>query len=199
MLCPNRPSSCGSSLALRHRSGLSLAAVPGLLPPCSGQLVRGERWIMTRSNLIGSCSNARRRCFDVNCLLYDFSMQREVEALAFDILRHAQPDEHLDHEQDDQADHGIIDEYGGDADALVEELSNVALQHARGSAILLDREHPRQQRADDAANRMDAEAIQRIVIAEHALQPGASPVADGAGGHADGKGADGSDETGSRR
>src|SRR5260370_34222954 len=98
----------------------------------SGQLVRRGRWIMSRLNLIGSCSNARGRCLDVNCLLYDFSMQREVEALAFDILRHAQPDEHLDHEQDDQADHGIIDEYGGDADALVEELSNVPLQHAPG-------------------------------------------------------------------
>src|SRR5258708_23115743 len=28
-----------------------------LLPPCSGQLVRRERWIMTRLNLIASCSN----------------------------------------------------------------------------------------------------------------------------------------------
>src|SRR6266851_8831634 len=115
-------------------------------------LVRRERWTMTRSNLIESCSNARRRCFDVNDLLYDFSMQREVEALALDILRHAQADEHLDHEEDDQADHGIIDEHRGDADALVEELSNVSLQHARGSAILLDREHPGQQRAYDAAD-----------------------------------------------
>src|ERR1700675_1553186 len=79
-----------------------------LLPPCSGQLVRRERWIMTRLNLIGSCSNARGRCLDVNYLLYDFSMQREVEALAFDILGHPQADEHLDHEQDDQADDGII-------------------------------------------------------------------------------------------
>src|SRR5258708_18836063 len=96
----------------------------------SGQLVRRERWIMTRLNLIGSCSNARGRCLDVNCLLYDFSMQREVEALAFDILRHPQADEHLDHEQDNQADDGIINKDGGDADALIEELSNVTLQHA---------------------------------------------------------------------
>ena len=72
------------------------ALVPGLLPPSSGQLVRRERWIMTRLNLIGSCSNARGRCLDVNCLLYDFSMQREVEALAFDFGRGTKTNDQID-------------------------------------------------------------------------------------------------------
>src|ERR1700730_2140948 len=125
-------------------------------------------------------------------------MQREIETVAFDVLRHAQADKHLDHGEDDQAGDSIIDEDDGDPDALVEELTNVSLQYSRGSAVLLDREHPGQQRPDDAADRMHAEAIQRIVIAEHPLQPGASPVAEHAGGNSDGKGPDGSDETGSR-
>src|ERR1700676_2161106 len=132
-------------------------------------------------------------------LLYDFSMQREIEAVSLDVLRHAQADKHLDHGQDDQAGDGIIDEHDGDPDALVEELTNVALQNARGSAVLLDREHPGQQRPDDAADRMHAEAIQRIVIAEQPFQAGASPVAEHARGNSDGKGTDRSHETGSRR
>jgi hypothetical protein len=39
---------------------------------------------------------------------------------------------------------------------------------------------------------MHAEAIQRIVIAEHALQAGASPVAEDARANSDCKGTDGS-------
>ena len=76
----------------------------------------------------------------------------------------------LTDEKDDQADDGIVNEDGGDPDALIEELANVAFQNARRPAILLDREHPGQQRPDDAADRMYAETIQRIVIAEDALQ-----------------------------
>src|SRR6266699_6300375 len=124
-------------------------------------------------------------------------MQGEVETFALGVLRHPQADKHLDHHQDDQAGDGIIDEDDGDPDALIEELTNVSLQDARRSAVLLDCEHPSQQRPDDAANRMHAEAIQRIVIAEHALQAGASPVAEDARANSDCKGTDGSDETGS--
>ena len=129
-------------------------------------------------------------------LLYDFSVQREIETVALGILRNAQADEHLDHGEDDQAGDGIIDEDDGDADALIEELTDVSLQNARCSAVLLDREHPGQQRPDDAANRVHAEAIQRIVIAEDALQAGASPVAADARTNSDGKGTDRSHKTG---
>src|SRR5229473_52331 len=124
-------------------------------------------------------------------------MQREVETVALRVLRHAEPDSHLDDEEDDQAGDGIIDEDDGDPDALIEELTHVALQNARRPAVLLDREHPGQQRPDDAANRMHAEAIQRIVIAEHALQAGASPVAEDTCANSDRKGTDGSHEAGS--
>src|SRR6267378_8028004 len=104
--------------------------------------------------------------------VYYFSVQREIETVALRVLRHAEADEHLDHEEDDQAGDGIIDKDDSDPDALIEELTNVSLQNTRRSAVLLDGEHPGQQRPDDAANRMHAEAIQRIVIAEHALQTG---------------------------
>jgi hypothetical protein len=92
----------------------------------------------------------------------------------------------------------IIDEDDGNPDALIEELTHVALQNTRRSAVLLNCEHPGQQRPDDAANRMHAEAVERIVIAEHTLQAGASPVAEDASANSDCKGADGSHETGSR-
>src|SRR5258706_7789008 len=127
--------------------------------------------------------------------MYCFSVQREVETFAVRVLRHAEADKHLDHEEDDQAGDGIITEDDGDPDALVEELTNVSLQNARRSAVLLDREYPSQQRPDDAANRMHAEAIQRIVIAEYALQAGASPVAEDARANSDCKGTDGCHET----
>src|SRR3979411_2021864 len=110
-------------------------------------------------------AGAAGHCLDFT-LLHDFSVQREVQPFPLDVLRHAKTDEHLDHEKDDQADDGVINENGGHADALVEELSNVALQTAWGSTVLLDREHPGQKRPDDAADRMNAETIQRVVIAE---------------------------------
>src|SRR3979490_651347 len=132
-------------------------------------------------------------------LLYDFSVQCEVETVALRVLCHAQADKHLDHAEDDQAGDGIITEDDADPDALIEELTDVSLQKARRSAVLLDRKYPGQQCADDATNRMHAEATQRIVMAEQALQAGASPVAGDARANSDGKGTDGSHETGSRR
>src|ERR1700738_3298556 len=124
-------------------------------------------------------------------------MQREIETVALGVLRHAQADKHLDHGEDDQAGDGIINEDSGDPDALIKELADVSFQNARGFAVLLDTDHPGQKRPDDAANRMHAEAIQRIVIAEHALQAGASPVAEDARTNFDCEGSDGSDEIGS--
>src|SRR5277367_5227542 len=112
-------------------------------------------------------------------------MQSEIEPFAFGLLRHAEADEHLDHEKNDQADDGIIDDDGRDADTLIEKLTDVSLQNARRPTVLLDCEHPGEQCSDDAANRMHAEAIQRVVVAEHALQAGASPVAEDAGGDSD--------------
>jgi len=62
-------------------------------------------------------------------------VQRQVETVALDVLRHAEADKPSDHEEDDQAGDGIIDEDDGDPDALIEELTNVSLQNARRSAV----------------------------------------------------------------
>src|SRR6266487_1730277 len=77
-------------------------------------------------------------------LLYDFSVQCEVETVALRVLCHAQADKHLDQAEDDQAGDGIIDEDDGDPDALIEELTDVSLQNARRPAVLLDRKYPGQ-------------------------------------------------------
>ena len=61
-----------------------------------------------------------------------------------------------------------------------------------------DREHAGEQRADDAADAVDAEAVERVVVAEHALQSGHAPVADDAGGDADDQRAGRADKARSR-
>src|SRR5882724_967342 len=68
-------------------------------------------------------------------LLNHLAMQGEIEPFALGVLRYPETDEHLDHEQDDQADDGIIDEDGRNPDALIEELTDIALQNARRPAI----------------------------------------------------------------
>src|SRR5258708_4227774 len=70
---------------------------------------------------------ARREAAVVARLLHHLPMQREIEAFALGVLRHAQAHEHLDHEQDDQADDGVVDEDGRNADALVDELGGITL------------------------------------------------------------------------
>src|SRR5262249_8119063 len=131
-----------------------------------------------------------KRDLELNALVHHLSMQGEIEALALGILGDAQANEHLDHEEADQADHSVIYEHGGDTDALVDELGGIAFQETRGATELLHRKNPRQKRADDAAQRVHAKAIQCIVVVEDALQPGAAPVAGDTGGDADGKGSD---------
>src|SRR5260370_30165586 len=61
-----------------------------------------------------AAGDERRRCRMLPrlALLHDFSMQREVETFALDVLRHPEANENLDHEENDQADDGIINEDG---------------------------------------------------------------------------------------
>ncbi len=56
----------------------------------------------------------------------------------------------------------------------------IALDRARGAAVFLDGEDAGQERAGDAAHRVDAEGVERVVIAEGVLQAGGAPVADDA-------------------
>src|SRR6266567_7297830 len=188
MPCSNRTSSCHYLAERPSRAGrlseFSFRA-HGCCRDTRSRPTRshGER----RTASITANTGAPGRCPGEK-LLYDFSVQCEVETVALRVLCHAQADKHLDHAEDDQAGDGIINKDDADPDALIEELTDVSLQNARRSAVLLDRKYPGQQCADDATNRMHAEAIQRIVIAEQALQAGASPVAGDARANSDGKG-----------
>ena len=112
-------------------------------------------------------------------------MQGEVEAVALDLFRDAQTDDRLDDREDDEGDDCVIHDDRDDADALVDDLAGVALEEAGGAAVLLDREHAGQERADHAANAVDAEAVERVVIAEHVFEAGRAPVAADAAGDAD--------------
>ena len=60
-------------------------------------------------------------------------------------------------------------------------------------------EHAGQQRAEDAADRVHAEHVERVVGAEHALQPVDAPQADEARGEADHERARDADVAGGRR
>ena len=68
-----------------------------------------------------------------------------------------------------------VDHRGADADQLDHDLAAVAFQHAGRAADVLDREHAGQQGADDTADAVHAEDVERVVVAEHALELGRAP------------------------
>src|SRR5262249_43897006 len=125
-----------------------------------------------------------------NSLLNGLAVQREIETFALHLFRHAQADEDIDYLQDDERDDGAVDDDDGDAQDLIGDLAGIVLEEAGGAAILLDGKHAGQDRADHAPDRMHAEAVERVVVAEHALETGCTPVAEDAGRAADRERAD---------
>src|SRR3984893_6086437 len=141
------------------------------------------------------------RCFGSWCDLYSvpgFAVHCEIEALALHVLADSQPDKGIERAKNDQRHDGVIGEDDDDPCELIEHLHCVALDEAGSTTIGLDREHAREQRAGNAAERMHAESIERIVVAEHVLETGASPVADDTRCSADAQRADGTDKAGGR-
>src|SRR5947209_13128652 len=132
-------------------------------------------------------------------LLHHLAMQGVVEAVALDLVGDAQADRRLEDREDDEADDAVVDDHGDDADRLVHDLARVALDETRGAAVLLDREYAGQQRADDAADAVDAEAVERVVVAEGVLERSRAEVAADAGGDADDEPANRADEAGGWR
>ena len=74
--------------------------------------------------------------------------------------------DHEDHEGGDAAPH----ERGEHAVGLDRNLGEVALEQTGRAADRLDREHAGQESADDAADGVDAEDVEAVVIAEELLQ-----------------------------
>src|SRR5262245_13499077 len=126
--------------------------------------------------------------------VHGLAVQREIETFALHLVGDAQPDEDVDDLEDDQRDDGVVDEDDDDTVDLVEELYRIAFEQAGGAAIGLDREHAGEQGTGDAADRVHAERVERVVIAQHVLQAGAAPVAEHAGSDADHHRADRADE-----
>src|SRR6185437_4577937 len=98
-----------------------------------------------------------------------------VETFAFDVIRDPQADDRINDLEQDQRHDGVVNEHNHDAFELVENLARIAFDQAGGSAVFADREHAGKQRADNAADRVDAEAIQRVVNTEHALEARDAP------------------------
>src|SRR5258708_24134610 len=122
-------------------------------------------------------------------------MEGEIEAFVFYSVRHPQADEDVDRLEDDERGDGVINDDRSDAVALVDQLLEVAVERAGGAAVLLHREHAGEEGTDNAADRVDAEAVERVVIAEHVLEAGCAPVAEDASGDAHRHGAGGTPKT----
>src|SRR5215467_4356278 len=70
--------------------------------------------------------------------LHDFTMERQIETIALNVLGHAQPDEDIDDLKDNQRDDTVVDEHGADTDGLVHDLHCSTLKQAGRAAVLLD-------------------------------------------------------------
>src|SRR5215471_4867161 len=112
-------------------------------------------------------------------------MEREIETVALDVFGHPQPDEHVDEPEDNQRHDAVVDEHHADTESLVDDLNCIALKQTSRTAVLLDSKHAGEQRACSTPDRMHAECIQRVIIAEHRLEAGAAPIAYDAGRYAD--------------
>ena len=128
-------------------------------------------------------------------LLHHLAVQGEIETVALDFVGDPQADRHVDDLQDDQRDDRVIDDDRADADQLIDDLARVAFDQAGVAAVLVDREHAGQDRADDAADAVDAEAVERVVIAERVLEARSRRVAADAAGDADHHRADRADDS----
>src|SRR5262249_43926232 len=118
-------------------------------------------------------------------LLHGLAVQREIETLAFHFAGHAEADDHVDDLTHDQRDPHVIDHTQADADGLIEHLARIALDQSGGAAVLTDREYAGKQRTGRSSERVYAEYVERIIVPKHALETGAAPITDNAGGDAD--------------
>src|SRR3984957_2163678 len=166
----------------------------------SARRVRNKKWTprgaskVRGEELRPAAAKAAGRRSSVN----DFAVQGQVETVALHLFGNAQADRDVDDLQDDEGNDRVVDDDRGHPLELVDELPDVALQQAGVAAELVDRKHARQQRADDAADRMHAEAIKRIVVAEGVLEGGRAKVAADPASDANHQRADRADEARSR-
>src|ERR1700722_4241251 len=142
--CATRnPDSAMTISAIKRMSRMGTGA------PCFGASLRP----------FGDCGDCRypRRLLDA------LPMQGDVQALAFLFLADAQTNGHVDGFQDEKTGHEAI----GHRDRDAFELNPQRTVHA---ADFLADKHPGQQRADDAADAVHAERVERVVILQRMFE-----------------------------
>src|SRR5712691_8348504 len=93
---------------------------------------------------------------------YLLAVQADVETFPLLVLGDAQADHHVDHLEEDVA-ADTADQQGSDHAVKLGQETGV------GTADFLDVEHAGEERADDPADAVHTERVQRIVVAEHLL------------------------------
>ena len=104
------------------------------------------------------------------------AVQRDIEAADLLIFRNAQADEEIGHFQNDERADDCEDPRDCDSDELIQDLMRVAIKEAHIQCIALGifedsvhefcREETGEKRADCAAGAVDAEGVERIIVAE---------------------------------
>src|SRR5262245_22911449 len=117
--------------------------------------------------------------------LYGFAVDRHIEALALDLVADPQAEDLVQSVEDGQRDSGEIRNDDDDARKLVQYLQRVSLDQARRVPILADCEHAGEKRARRAGDGMNAECVQRVVVAKARFDLGDCDIAEHAGGDPD--------------
>ena len=149
-----------------------------------------------------SCHRHRHRMFPVITL---FAMLRKIETLDFMMLRHTQTDDYIDEFQNRQRSHDRQRSGNSNSDGLIHELMCVPFQRAGGkhaSAGIFEDwiyraagEDACEQRAQSSACAVNAESVERVVIAKARFYMRDHQVAEDAGDSANAKSSHRRDKT----
>src|SRR6185312_10500529 len=154
--------------ALGRRSCPSSQIPAGRVGRCRQALGIRKKW-GARWGAPEEPQRRRKRLFDA------LAVQAEVEALALLLLGDAKAHDHVDHLEQDEAANAADDQRRRHGAELHEEV-------AVGAADRLDVERTGEERPDDAADAVHAEGVERIVVAQRALDRRRGEEADDARG-----------------
>src|SRR5262249_21506853 len=139
-------------------------------------------------------------------LLQRFAVLGQIEAFDLVLLAHPQWQEESDRLEENVSQHAGPDEDCDDGVELDQHLPGIALEQSWGTLRRVrtsgqhrHREHAREQRAGRAADAVNAEYVERIVVPDPPLQPRAGPEADRAGDEANDDAVPGQHEARCRR
>jgi len=89
-------------------------------------------------------------------LLDSLAVQRKIETFAFHLVGDTHANDRVNDLENDQRDDGVVGDNDHDAFDLIDHLARVAFDKAGGAAILGDCKYAGEQRADHAADRVNA-------------------------------------------